>query len=356
MDMQYTKKLTFYLFFLVALYSEKLTADWNEDFDAQTTQLIHVHPAFQNSSYKKKCKQFQEIRKKLLADSTLISEVQNQPMELKSCIKRELLNVIVKVRRRNDFHDLYPWEFSYFAGSSDYVVPSYPMEIGGRVCVVQFLENFEIGTLRGGGHKHNLKKLSLKTYWKALLQSYIFGMCDLVLSNIAVNSAGGIRYFDNESSLIYFNDPSINSNSFKMGFISQAFDFPHFDRPINSKSFKEIKSFIGKLINFEKDLDIYLKYRAIDIDNAALKTRLKKIRSYPLKQGNTFRDFYSWINPRVCSGLNELSKVLEPILNQEGAAKGPGTSLIYMTRRLKYFNISPQTEKLINQWIKKYVE
>ncbi len=356
LNMSYIKKTTIFVSVIFVVHFTMLCAGWNEDFDTQTDKLTKALPALQNSHYKNFCKLFREVRKKLLADSSLAAEIRSMPLEVKRFIKIESLNVIVKIRRRNEFHDLYPWELSYFAGSSAYVVPAYPVEIAGRVCIVQFLENFEIGSLRGGGHKHNLKKLSAKTYWKAMLQSYIFGMCDLALSNIGVNSSGVIRYFDNESSLIYFNDPSVNLNAFKMGFINQAFNWPQFDRPINKKTSKDINDFINNLSNFEKDLNVYLRYRFVPIDKASLKERLVKIRNFALKPGVCFRNFYSWIQPKLSSGLNDLKRVLEPIVHNDLGALGPGTSLITITRRLKYYILTEEQQQSVNQWIQKYVE
>jgi hypothetical protein len=274
------------LTFISILISSPLNADWNEDFDIQSALLSEAIPSLQNTQYLKEYAFFYAIREILLQDQGLIQDLQNTDIGKKLMVINEKLNIIIKKRRNNHIHDLYAWELSYLLGSEKYVLPSFPMEIGGVRVIVQKLEAFEFGNYEGGGYTQGtLKNVSLETYWKAHIFSFISGLSDLAVANIGVNSKGIIRYFDNESCLVYFNTPFRTEVGFSTGFICQSFDWKQFNAPLDKATARNLRKYIRSFDGFEADLETYLLFRPVFLPMDGVQYRLNILRNFDVHEG-----------------------------------------------------------------------
>lgn len=340
--------------FLISLINASLYANWNEDYDATSSSLIEQIAQMQTESYLQESENFTKIRKSLFRDFSLKKELKNSSNNDKFEITRKIEGVILKKRRENNIKEAYVWEVSQFAGSSEFIVPSFAMDMGGKKVVVQKLETFTYGDKKTKCPSSKLvQKVSLKTYWKAHLQAYLFGFTDLVGGNIGVNESGVIRFFDNESSFNYSNTPSRSVIGANVGFISQAFDWPQYKQPLDRNTAEALKAFVLSLSDFEENLQIYLSNRLIQIDEEGLLYRLEKIRSFPLEEGSSFFDFYSYISPRLALGLDELSNIVNPIIKRNG---GHGSALFFMAASKERYKLSRKQKKMIASWLDMYME
>lgn len=329
-------------------------ADWNEDFDNQTALVVKEFPPLQNSSYKRTYKEFQKIREKLLTNRKLVDQIRNWGLEDKLRVIQKGLGVILKKRRNHHLHDFYLWELSYLTGSNNYILPAFPIEIGEKIVIVQPLENFEVGTILGGNSKKSTEKVSLETYWKALLQAYILGLSDLVSTNIGINEKGIIRFFDNEACLIYRNAPFRNNFSFKMGFQCQAIDWPQYNQPLDGKTAKRVQAFVNSFASsFEENARRYLSLRDVTVCEDGMEIRIAHLMNFSYNEGVTFHDFYSYLYPKMSSGFDDLSNIVSNILNMKARH---GLSLFFVTRGMKKYNLTNKEKNAIEQWVKTYVD
>ena len=231
------------------------------------------------------------------------------------------------------------------------------MEIGGIHVIVQKLETFEFGDMDGGGYSKNiLKKVSLETYWKGNILAYILGFWDLAAPNIGVNSKGIIRFFDNESCLVYFNKPFKSTEmGFIVGFISHLFDWNQFITPLDKSTAANLKEYIDSLQNFENELSTYRKYRSITFENDdGIHFRLNLLRNFNLKKGVSFYDLYSVIYPRIALGFDELMEITRRGLNREDI--GYGTALFFGSYIHRRYTLSEEVKEDLRQWVDTYIE
>jgi hypothetical protein len=347
------KKITYGIVSLYIFLNVTLHADWNKDFDDQTTLMVQQLTPLQNANYLDMYEFFKGVRADLLNDHEVVRQIKNWSMDEKLMIQKENLNVIIKKRRNDKFNDLYPWELSYLTNSHAYILPSFPMEIGGKIVILQKLESFQIGSIDMGHELNVVNKVSLKTYWRALLQAYVLGIGDLVSPNIGVNQKGIIRFFDNESCLVYNNTPFRNANTFKLGFLCQAIDWPQFHVPMDAKTAKVVQEYVWSFCNsFEENMKTYLSFRSVNISDEGLKIRLEKLKTFEFSEGKTFNDFHSFIYPRMNKGLDKLSRIVSNILKID---VGSGVSLFFVTRRMKRYALTPDENASIQKWIDRYV-
>ncbi len=347
------KRTHFIAFALILWLPHILLADWNQDFDEQTSRLIQDVPQLQNHAFFVDYDFFLRARGRLLEDQNLINLLKDiKPLE-KKIIVREDLGLIIKKRRENNIRDLYSWELSHLLGSTAYVLPAFPLEIAGKRVIVQKLETFEFGDKEGGGYSPNrLKTVSLETYWKAHLQAYLLGFGDLAAPNVGVNASGMIRFFDNESSLIYFNIPFKEERSFIVGFVSQSFDWPHYRIPLDSHAAKKIKAFVEICLANEPYLRIYMKSRG-QSEEAGLLERLDKLRRFSFKQGVCFRDFFGNLYPKLNPGLDKLNQLVSSVW---GRPVDHGSALFFACQYMHEVSLSSKQKKDIQKWVAKYID
>lgn len=341
------------LFFLFVLLTIALQADWNQDFDTQTKLLIEETPSFRNPEYLNQCAFFMKARGRLLQDQEIQKKVAATDEGTKIIFLEKDKNLVIKKRRNQDIHELYAWELSHLLGSLDFFVPSFPVEIDGKRVIVQKMEPFAVGKGKGEVHTDkNLRKVTLETYWKAHIQAYLLGHCDLAGRNIGISPDGKIRFFDNESCLTYRNIPTRNEFTFSSCFISQSLDWPHYRLPIDEKTAKKLQAFVKSLSNVEKQIHIYMKNRSMSLNEPGFLYRLERIRSFKMALGSTFRDLFGTLFPRMSPGLEELNRIVGKIIRQPVEH---GTALFFITRKMKNYTLSPEDKAEIQRWIDTYI-
>lgn len=341
------------LIFLLFSFSS-LSAGWNEDFDAATVAISNDLPLLQNSQYQKDYQWFVGIRPALVKDKAVIRQLQKSDPQKKLMIIDKDLKIIIKKRRNNHIHDFYAWELSYLLGSNRYILPAFPVEIGGIRTIIQHLERFEFGDkLTGSYSKGTVETVSLQTYWEAHIQAFLLGFSDLAAANIGINSKGIIRFFDNEASLIYFNTPFRTELSFSTGFICQSFDWPQFSAPLDQATADSLRSMINNLSHLEEDLQIYTSDRPVEIPFERFQHRLELLRNFNFQEGVTFRDFYATVFPRLNAGLDELNRLVNKILKRD---VGIGSTLFYATWKIRKNPPPSKQRAALERWIQTYID
>ena len=351
-----SKRCCFLLLFLVPFVP--VLGNWNASFDEQTQNLSQLIPVFQSQDYKNHVDHFIRVRKQLLADASSTNEIRKAPPQNKLRLfyrpsSKSNEEIIIKKRRHNHIHDLYAWELSYLLGCSEFILPSFPIEIAEKRVILQFKESFKHGTKEGEYPGKLLQKVSLLNYWKSHLLAYILGLSDLAAGNIGIDEKGNIRFFDNEACLIYYNTPFKTEKSFSTGFISQSFDWPQYRQPVNEKIVKKLNAWIQSWANFEDLLKAYSSVRSISISQEGLSTRLSKVRSFDIHEGVAFRDFFGSIYPKLSPGLDELNSIVSKILNKK---VDHGLSLYFLGRGILNAKLTQQQQRQIKDWVDRHVD
>ncbi len=344
-------------FFLVfCLFSGFLHADWHGEFDRQTFSLIAELPQFQNVEYEKNLSFFIKRRTSLETDPLLEYQMRKIADLRKKIFFKEFprKDIILKKRERNCIRELYVWEMSYLLDAAEFVVPSFPVEVAGKVAIMQRKEPFIFAEKdKRTPPKRVTDKVPLSGYWRSHLLCYILSIGDLVGRNIGVGPTGTVRLFDTESSFKYYNEPTPNEKSFKVGFLMESFEWPQYRMPLDAKTAEDIYAYIQSLDNLEEALALYAKIRAVDIDEEGLRYRLEKVRSFPLEEGKSFADFYGFLYPKLDQGLDELNRMVSSIL---GHRVDHGTALFFICQRQFSYDLSSKQKKALKEWQKRYVE
>ena len=338
----------------ILLFTTTLYANWNEDCDARTSSVIELIREMQSEPYLESYQDFIELRDVFSRDSSLKKEFKQSSSEDKFEVIKMREGFILKKRRKDNVNEAHAWAMAQFSGSSKYIVPSFLVDIGGKKVVFQRMETFFLADKETKQSPSKiLKKVSLDTYWEAHLQAYLLGLSDLVGRNIGVNAEGGIRFFDNEACFSYGDEVYKSHNELRVGFVSQSFDWPQYNQPLDRDAVKILQEFVLSLSNFEENLQIYLSNQDIRIDIEGLLYRLEKIRSFSFEEGITFFDFYAFLYPKLASGLDQLSKIASPFM---GGRKGHGSALFFISRSKSRYEISNKKSREIANWIDRYVE
>ncbi len=346
-------KLFIYVFLVLGSF---LHAEWNQEFDEQTLALIEALPELQERDYLNSLSFFGKRRSELLNDPLLEYRVKKL-----SDIKKLILfkdfpekDVILKKRAHNVIREVYVWELSYLLGASEFIVPSFPIAVADKVVVIQKKETFTFADKETRTPpKALMAKVSLENYWRSHLVAYILGLGDLVGRNIGISPSGKIRFFDTESSFKYYNAPRLSEPSFKVGFLMESFEWPQYKTPLDQKTATSLGEYIASLSSFEEDLKTYRECRGFLFDEAGMRYRLDKIRLFSLEEGRSFRDFFSYLYPKLGEGLDELNNMVSSIL---GRRVGDGSSLFFICQRQDPSKLSSKQKEVMKKWQKRYVE
>ena len=190
-------------------------------------------------------------------------------------------------------------------------------------------------------------------YWTAHLQAYILGIGDLLGRNIGVNLDGRIRFFDVEASFRYAEEILRLSNSVRIGFVAESFDWPQYRAPLDKKTAENLRAFVEKLSSFEEKASIYQECRGLHVLTDALLFRLEKIRAFPFVEGQSFRDFYGYAYPTINAGLDDLNRIVSRIYKRK---VDHGASLIFISQHIEKTKLSSEERRDIEDWISKYVD
>jgi len=316
--------------------------------------LLTYLPDSEIEEYKKCYENFMYIRAGCLEDSGLKKKIASMTNSDKEIILRPKEKVVLKKRRENHIYEVFAWEISTLLGSYSCVVPSFPVDIEGRLIVMQKMESFAI---REKGTKFPkeeiIRSVGLDAYWVAHLQAYLLGMGDLVGRNIGVNKKGQIRFFDIESSFKYKKHPTKSENSCSTGFIAQSFAWDQFRAPLDRTTVVFLQQYITSLVLLEERMAVYLAYRPFNLDEEGFLYRLRKIREFSLEKGKTFEDFYRFIFPEVGVGLDELTFIVSQILQKNVTS---GEALYFIHKDVKKQRLRKEERGEIQKWLTTYIK
>lgn len=343
---------TFLLLFF--FFGSSLFSGWNETFDEESKEALHALARLQTDSYRKQYTFFTKSREKLLQDSNLKKKIAKSLPSEKFHFLKKKEGLILKKRRNNHIHDFFAWEISYLLKSSQYISPSFPIDIEGKRIIVQQWESLHAGSEESDEHsQQDIQKVSLETYWRAHLLAYLLGLADMAGRNIGISPEGMIRFFDTEISLCYFNTPTKTESSFTLGYVLQSFDWPQYRTPLDRKTAEKLKTFISSLTNVEKDIHLYLTHRQVFFPEEAFAYRLDKVRNFLFKEGVTFRDFFGSVFPRMSEGLDSLNRFTRKIT---GKRVDHGSALFFVCRWIKNYTLSAQEKETLRKWVERYVQ
>lgn len=342
-----------FIAFCVFFITDPLQAGWNEGFDKQSEILVEEIEEFQGQ-YQEIYKSFVKMRKGLCKDFLLNKQISMTAQDQRMILLRPREGIVIKKRANDNISEFFTWELSHFLGGSDFIVSSFPIEMEGRKIVVQKMEPF---TFKKDKVMESLpkeaKKVGVEEYWRAHLQAYVLGLADLVGQNIGLNPLNHIRFFDMEASLHYQNEPCRTDKSFRTGFVSQSLEWPQYNQALDLKTALKLKEFINSLSSAETKLEKYLLCRNVPLNVEGLLFRLEKVRTFPLEEGSTFRDFYGFLFPKLSPGLDELADIASKIL---GRKVDHGSALILISRWINQYDVSSSEKRAIENWIARYID
>lgn len=329
-------------------------ADWNQDFDEKTSLLIEQIPKLQQKIYLDSYEHFIKMRSGVLQDQTIKNKMNCTTLGDKLTLLDFSDQVVIKKRRNNHIHELFAWELSCLMGLSDYMVPSFPVEIAEKKAILQSKEKFTFGKGKFSMPPlHDVNTVSLESYWKAHFCAYLLGIADLVGKNIGIGNNGNILFFDAEVSFSYQNQPFRTKEGFSTGFIAESFEWPQYNIPLDEKTIQSLKNFVRGLSNIEDALKLYEEFRSFSVLSDGFTYRLDKIRDFVFKEGQTFQDFFRFVYPKLGEGLDKLSYKVGQILQRK---VGHGTALIFMTRKVHRYILSPSQKKSLDKWLNSYID
>jgi hypothetical protein len=348
----WTKILCFFFLLTTPLFS-----DWNDRFDRETEKLFIELPELKMKG-RETYEDFYFLRSNLLRDGSLKRQLKNASALEKFVLLRPRQGMVIKKRENNRIHELFVWEVSLLLGSSSCFVPSFPVEIEGKRVIVQQMEPIIFGRVgeKKDGEMPSLRAInsvSLVEYFKAHLQAYLFGVCDLLGRNIGISPEGKIRFFDAEASFRYQNFPCWGGDHVSIGFLAESFDWPQYRKSLDKKTAESLQLFVSNLVEIEKKLELYQKYRGVSIVSPELLHCLEKIRSFSFVEGKSFRDFFGTIYPELNKGLGELTRIVSKIY---GTEVDHGAALTFVFRHMSRYPMSTESRIEIRDWVSRYLD
>ena len=334
-------------------FAQSLFAGWNEEFDEQSLALAEQIEEFQGQ-YLEQYEVFSQVREEFLLDADLKKMTFRSKEEDKFLMAKVREGWIVKKRRLQNVGECFTGELSCLLGAFGVIPPAFPMEIGGKLVVVQKMDSFTLAKKKTKmPPKLVLQSVSLEEYWKAHLVAYILGLGDLVGRNVGVTAEGEIRFFDTERCFRYQKKIERDQLRVHISFVSQSLDWPQCRMPLTERSWKEVLKFVRQLSTVREKIFTYCHYRNLPTVAEDLLYRLDKVCAFPLEKGKSFYDFYAFLEPGPLQGMDKLSAIISPIL---GRKAGLGSSLFFLVSTNKKHAISFEQREKIEQWIEEYIE
>lgn len=349
-------RVFFYFLCIVFIHQGVLTADWNQNLDEESFVLWKNLENLQMQEYENNYEFFTNLRKNLLKDFSLKKQIAETSSRQRIVFLKPKDQIVIKKRASNRIHEFFAWELACLLGLGDYVVPSFPMEISGKKVIVQRMEPFTFAQARTQLPLPSMmRKVSLETYWKAHLAAYLIGLGDMVGKNIGISPAGMIRFFDLEYSLSYLNSPIRTDRTFKTGFAPQSLEWSQYSQPLDRKTAQDLQKLVASFLNAEKKMETYQISRTLPFifNEDGFRERLEKIRAFSFKEGQSFRDFYASLYPRLSEGLDSLVRIAENVF---GEKVGHGSALMLICRKVEMDSLSKTDKKQIEKWISTYVD
>jgi len=341
------------VFFILLGWCSFVVADWNDDFDVHSKQLVQILPEF-TGLYQAEYEEFLDIREELLSDAVLSKSIARAKDDDKFMVILAREGWIVKKRREQNTYENITWELSCLLDVRELIPPAYPLRIGDNYVILQKMGSFVFGDKKTKiPPAKYIRRVSTSHYWKALLTAYILGLGDLVGRNIGISPEGTIVFFDTESAFHYQKKArSVGGLKVALAFMAQALDWQQSRDPLQGSDLYEVEAFIQGLAGFEEKFLRYCQCREFPSPQENILYRVRQVQTFPLTVGKTFYDFYAFLEPGIMEGFDELSKLVSPILGRKAEL---GSLLVFLAREKRKFVISSRRQKHIHQWIIEYV-
>ncbi len=345
-------RMKFLLISSVCFFSSLLFADWNTDFDASSELLVESISSMRASYYLKPYDDFHTARSLVLKDDSLKKTINRSLPTDKIQFLKEKEGLVCKKRRNGNIREFFAWELSCLLGVPECVVPSFPIEIGFKKVILQPKESFITGSLKKGNFPLEVMEgVSLERYWRANILSYLLAFKDLLGRNIGINKNGQMRFFDLEYSFLYGDEPAKRRPMDKIEFVSQAFDWPHFERPLSKKAAVALSTFISSLEGLKENLIAYQLFREVDFRLDEIVDRIDRIKLFSVKEGVSFLDFYKFLFPKMEKGLPKIRHIASRSLRREVRY---GTALLFAAGNCRFAKASSQDKQAVYEWVNTY--
>lgn len=250
-------------------------------------------------------------------------------------------DIFLKKRKYGCLKEVWGWEISSWFGKDSCVIPTFPIEIGQEVWILQ---RKEVLLTKGVG----IERVCLEQYWKAFLLAYILGCKDFTRSDIGIDSSGRIRFFDMTRSF-YYGYPGVHKKCFHPGFWIELLCWPQYRIGLDMVALEALQPFIQELSCIEDNIRAYAVYRDCSIDIEGLLFRLQKVREFSFQEGATLCSLYQELFSCMGKGLDELSFIVSCSI---GRPVDHGEALYYLFKKCDSF--SSKTRKEIQKWISVY--
>jgi|GEM_PF-1596523 len=330
-----------------------LFAGFNQDFLESSHLLTQTIDSFseQNYPYQSHLSLFQKFKSDI-EERHLDLELSQLTWNSKENFFME--DYVIKKRPRQNITEAFFWELSVILSLSQYVTPSYPIEVGDHLLILQPLETIEVG-----GYTENLplkktNQVSLRDYFYAHILAFLLGSQDLSGMNIGLTKDHSIRLFDNECVFNFEITPHKTSRSYFAPFVSLAFDWPQYRKPLKKKLARELKKFLLSLNEKKEALETYAKIRGLpDEALMGIYDRLAILNDYDFQKGSSFEDFIYYLHPRLTDGLDDLSDIVSEILSRK---VDHGIALFFTTKMIHFCDLTPPQWESLESWISLYIQ
>lgn len=256
-------------------------------------------------------------------------------------------NYYIKKRLYDNVNDLYAYELSSILNASN-VPAAVACTIASHRCILQESILMHVGVYNKPLPFKILSSVPLEEYWRAILLSYVLGLCDLHEGNVGISLQGEVIYFDNDGLRFYTNKLHRSSTGIRSFFITSLMDWPQYEAAVDEKLAEDLKD----LLLFWKSCgDRIRQYGTIrSLDKGYIQSILSRIEialSFPFQMGATFRQFYAFLFPQIAIGLDDLSARVSGLLKER---VGHGRALYWYIKRQESKTIPPE----IVSWLTQY--
>ncbi len=340
--------LLLYLFLFSTLF-----AHYNQDFLENSHLLTSTLDSFheENYPYKSYLNDFQKFK-----DDIKVRYLDHELSLLSWNTKENFFkeDYVVKKRPRQNINESFFWEISIILSLSQYVTPSYPVEIGDHLFILQPIEEIEVASYTENLPSKRTKQVSHRDYFYAHILAFLLGAQDLSGMNIGLTEDHSIRFFDNEDIFNFDLTPHKTSRSYFAPFVSLAFDWPQYRMPLKRRLAKELKKFLLNLNEKKEALECYATIRGLPEETLkGIYERIAILNGYEFEKGSSFADFIHYLHPKLSDGLDDLSDIVSEILQRK---VDHGVALFFTTKMIHFVDLtSPEWESL-NSWISLYIQ
>lgn len=314
-----------------------------EYLDKQTTLIQHAVSAFLLK------------QRRYAVNERKIGNRDHQNIQLS--LGRKQLGFIKERPEKNK--EIICWDLSLLFGCSEYLAPTLSVSFDGFTSSYQPYINAKIHKqlFQDLSHCFNRhERVSLVSFWKINLLSYVIGHLDLVSPNIPITKQGMIILFDNEDTLTPTNTIQGSKWGLSLPLVNYMVEWPQAERGLSEEEAKELNALVIKW----KGLDLhaywnhpYTKIQLSEDEKRALEERVNTLIQYfPISEGMTYSEFFTKLFPTIFNGMEEILPTVQRITNQNIT---PYSALVFISScRSWWENLSEADNQLLLNWVDKY--